>query len=137
MIVCLTPQIVLYQSILNFAGAFVTVCRCACSFGIINDLIFVTFFNFLTYPFLGLKYIKEHHTGYLVCVTPLQKCCRCFCHALQICMWFWHYHHFNFYHIFGVLNLAIFWLKYYQIPLQGTICAQLLIQFYTDQFETL
>ena len=45
-LVCAIPRTVLYQSIQNFAGSFVMVCRCAYGFGIIVNLFCVTFFDF-------------------------------------------------------------------------------------------
>ena len=85
-LVCATPYTVLYWPIWNFAGSFVMVCRYACDIGIVNNLIFVTFFFFYfwTSHFWGLNTIKVHYSGYLVCATPptVLKLYRPFCHGL-------------------------------------------------------
>ena len=66
------------------------------------------------------------------------KLYRCFCHGLKICMWFGYYPEIIFCHFFRRLNLAIFRRFYYQSEkIVGTLCAQLLLQFYADSFETL
>ena len=62
----------------------------------------------------------------------LSKLYRCFCHGLKICMWFGYYPQIIFGHFFR--NLRRF---YYQSEkIVGTLCAQLLLQFYIDSFET-
>ena len=65
-LVCATPHTILHQSIWNFAGSFVMVCRYACVFGIFDNLIFDIFFS----NFWGLNTIKVHYRWYLVCATP-------------------------------------------------------------------
>ena len=42
-----TPHTVIYPSIWNFSGSFAMVCRCSYGFGIMVNLIFVTFFRLL------------------------------------------------------------------------------------------
>ena len=67
----------------------------------------------------------------------LSKLYRCFCHGLKICMWFGYYPEIIFCHFFSNLNLVIFRRFYYQSEkIVGTLCAQLLLQFYIDSFET-
>ena len=65
------------------------------------------------------------------------KLYRCFSHGLKICMWFGYYPEIIFCHFFRNLNLVIFRRFYYQSEkIVGTLCAQLLLQFYIDSFET-
>ena len=67
----------------------------------------------------------------------LSKLYRCFSHGLKICMWFGYYPEIIFCHFFRNLNLVIFRRFYYQSEkIVGTLCAQLLLQFYIDSFET-
>ena len=70
----------------------------------------------------------------------LLKLYRCFCHDLKICMWFGYYLEIIFCHFFRNLNLVIlgvFTIIVYQSEkIVGTLCAQLLLQFYIDSFET-
>ena len=52
-------------------------------------------------------------------------------------MWFGYYPEIIFCHFFRNLNLVIFRRFYYQSEkIVGTLCAQLLLQFYIDSFET-
>ena len=67
----------------------------------------------------------------------LLKLYRCFCQGLKICMWFGYYPEVMFCHFFRHLNLVIFRRFYYQSEkIVGTLCAQLLLQFYADSIET-
>ena len=52
-------------------------------------------------------------------------------------MWFGYYPEIIFCYFFCNLNLVIFKCFYYQSEkIVGTLCAQLLLQFYIDSFET-
>ena len=54
---------------------------------------------------------------------------------LKICMWCGYNPQIIFYHFFRKLNFAIFQAFYYQSEwLVGTLCAQLLLQFYINSF---
>ena len=67
----------------------------------------------------------------------LSKLYRCFCHGLKIRMWFGYYPEIIFCHFLRNLNLVIFRRFYYQSEwIVGILCAQLLLQFYADSFET-
>ena len=37
------------------------------------------------------------------------KLCTCFCHGLEMCMWFWYNPWINFCHFFHFVNFVIFW----------------------------
>ena len=60
---------------------------------------------------------------------------RCLGHSLKICMRFGYNPQIIFYHFFHKLNLAIFQAVLLS-EIVGTLCAQLLLQFYIDSFET-
>ena len=58
-------------------------------------------------------------------------------HGLKICMWFGLYSPWIiFCHFFHNLNLVIFF-GHFSGWIEGKLCAQLLLQFNTDTFETL
>ena len=60
----------------------------------------------------------------------------CYGHGLKICMWFGYNPRIIFCHFFHNLNLVrFFW--HFRGWIDGTLCAQLLLQFNTDTFETL
>ena len=56
--------------------------------------------------------------------------------GLKICMWFGYIPWIIFCHFFHSLNLVIFFGNF-SGWIEGTLCAQLLLQFNTDTFETL
>ena len=59
-------------------------------------------------------------------------------HGLKICMWFGCNPWIIFCHFFHNLNLVIFFGHFSEIEwIEGTLCAQFLLQFNTDTFETL
>ena len=62
----------------------------------------------------------------------------CYGHGLKICMWFGYNSWIIFFFIFFFhnLNLVIFF-GHFSEWIEGTLCAQLLLQFNTDTFETL
>ena len=62
----------------------------------------------------------------------LYKCCD---HALKICISFGYNPQIIFCRFIHNLNLVIFW--HFIEWIEGTLCAQLLVQFNTDIFETL
>ena len=67
----------------------------------------------------------------------LLKLYECFCYGLKMCMRFEYHPEIIFCHFFRKLNLVIFRRFYYQSEwIVGTLCAQLLLQFYADSFET-
>ena len=77
-----------------------------------------------------------------MCATPPTVLCRFFRNltdvfVMVIVMWFGYYPEIIFCHFFHNLNLVIFRRFYYQSEkIVGTLCAQLLLQFYIDSFET-
>ena len=60
-----------------------------------------------------------------------------FCHGLEMCIWFGYNPWINFCHFFHFVNFVIFWPQILWKSTVGTLWAQLLIQFYTDLYETL
>ena len=55
-----------------------------------------------------------------------------------MCMWFWYYLQIIICYFFRILNLVIFEVGILSKGIDsGTLCAQLLLQFYADPFETL
>ena len=63
------------------------------------------------------------------------KLCMCFPHGMRMCMWIGHNCWINFCHFFDIVNLVIFHPDY--IGRGYLLCAQLLLQFCTNCFETL
>ena len=59
----------------------------------------------------------------------------CYGHGLKICTWFGYNPWIIFCHFFHNLNLVI--LGHFNERIEGTLGAQLLLQFNTDTFETL
>ena len=70
-------------------------------------------------------------------ILILLKLYRCLYHALKISMWFGYDPQINFYHFFRNLNFAIWHFDNESEWTVGTFSAQLLLQFYSDSFETL
>ena len=69
----------------------------------------------------------------------------CYGHGLKICMWFGYnpqiffchfYFLFYFFFFFSEFELGHFF-GHFNEWIEGTLCAQLLLQFNTDTFETL
>ena len=60
----------------------------------------------------------------------------CYGHGLKISMWFGYNTWIFFVIFFHNLNLVIFF-GHFSEWIEGTLCAHLLLQFYTDTFETL
>ena len=62
------------------------------------------------------------------------KLCRCFLHGVRMCMWFGYNCWIIFYHFFHFVNLVIFRPQCID---SGYLVSAILIQFYTNLFETL
>ena len=60
----------------------------------------------------------------------------CYGHGLKICMWFGYNPWVIFCHFFLQFELSHFF-GHFSEWIAGTLCVQLLLQFYTDTFETL
>ena len=138
-----TPLTVLYQSFWNFACVFIMVWGYICMwFGYNCEIIFCHFFNFVNLVSFWPQCIDS---GYLVSATPHTFFYRSF---------------WNFAHVFSIvwrcacgldIILALIFvtfstlrtlsfpdLRFYEsLWIVGTLWVQLLIQFYTDRFETL
>ena len=129
---------ILYQSFWNFAGVFIMVWGCACGFGYNCKIIFYHLFHFVNLVIFRPQCIDS---GYLVSATPHTilyrslKLCTCFLHGQKMCMWFGCNPCINFstWRTFSFSDLGL----YESFVTVGTLWAQLLIQFYTDLFETL
>ena len=115
-LVSATPHTILYRSFWNFAHVFSMVWRYACGLDIILALILVTFSNFELCHFLTSDSMKvyrqwvscEHNSSYNF-IPVFLKLCTCFCHSLEMCMWFGYNHWINFCHFFYFVNFVIFW----------------------------
>ena len=141
-LVSATPHTILYQSFWNFAHVFSMVWRCARGLDIILTFIFVTFSTLWTWVIFRHQCIDS---GYLVRATP---------HTI-LYQSFW-----NFAHVFSMVwrcaydldivlalmfvTFSTLWtlsfsdLRFYEnVVTVGTLWAQLLIQLYTNLFETL
>ena len=115
-LVSATPHTVLYWSFLNFLYVFTMVWRCAYGLDIILELIFVTFSTLLTLSFSDLRFYESLLTvGTLWAqlsynfIPIFMKLCTCFCHGLEMCMWFGYNPWINFCHFFHFVNFVIFW----------------------------
>ena len=75
---------------------------------------------------------------------PIYLKLMCYGHGLKICMWFGYNPWIIFCNFFHNLNLVIFFFFFFfggggghfSEWIEGTLCAQLLLQFNTDTFET-
>ena len=66
------------------------------------------------------------------------KLCTCFLHGMKMCIWFGYNPCINFFTFSTLRTLSFSDLRFYEnVVIVGTLWAQLLIQFYTDLFETL
>ena len=90
--------------------------RCACDLDVILTLIFVTFSTLRTLAFSDLRFY-EVYRQWLPCkcnslysfMPIFLKLCTCFCHGLEMCMWFEFNPAVNFCHFsFHFVNLVIF-----------------------------
>ena len=90
--------------------------------------------------FSGIFTMKVNGQWVPLCATPPTVSCQllymCYGHGLKICMWFGYNPWIIFCHFFHNLNLVIFF-GHFSEWIEGTLCAQLLLQFNTDTFETL
>ena len=114
-VVCLLGAYSSYSFILltlKLCRLFVIVYRCVCGFSIIVNFISVTFFDFWTKPFLGLKYYQSA-LPWVPCMCNSYRYQSKWDFAGPFGMWFWHFHQLNFCHFFQLLNLPILVLKYY------------------------
>ena len=78
------------------------------------------------------------HNSFFSFIPMLLKLYRCLNHALKTCKSFEYDPQINFYYFFSNFNLVI--LGYFDDGSEwtvGTVCAQLLLQCYSDSFETL
>ena len=92
--------------------------KCACGLDIILALSFLTFSTLRTLSFFDLRFYENVVTvGTLWAqlliqfYTDLLKLCTCFCHGLEICIWFGYNPWLNFYHFFHFMNFVIFWTQ--------------------------
>ena len=68
------------------------------------------------------------------------KLCRCFCHGLKMCIWFWGYPLVVLCQLFSLFRVFFFFFFFFsgQITIRiETFCAQLRLEFSTDHFETM
>ena len=115
-LVSATPHTILYQSFWNFARVFSMVWRCAYGLDIILAFIFVTFSTLQTLSFSDLRFYEnvvtvgtfERNSSYNFKLIFL-KLCTCFCHGLEMCIWFGYNPWINFCHFFHFVNFVIFW----------------------------
>ena len=71
-------------------------------------------------------------------IPILLKFYRCLDHGLKMCMWFGYYPQIILILLFRILNFIHFWHFNNEIELtKGSVCEQLLVQFYSNSFETL
>ena len=135
-----TPLTVFYQSFWNFTDVFFMVWGYACGLDIIVRLFFITFSTLWTY-FSTSVYRQwvpcERNSSYNF-IPIFLKLCKCFLHGLRMCMWFGYNPCVKFCYFFHFANFVIFWPQIlWKCCDSEYLWAQLLIQFYTDLFETL
>ena len=112
-LVSATPHTILYQSFWNFAHVFSMVWRCAYGLDIILAFIFVTFSlcelcHFLTSDSMKMLWQGvpcERNSSYNFMLIFL-KLCTCFCHGLEMCIWFGYNPWINFCHFFHLWTLS-------------------------------
>ena len=145
-LVSATPHTILYQSFWNFAHIFSMVWRCACALDIIFALIFVTFFHFANFVIFWPQMLwKGCDSGYLVSATPHTILYRFFWNFVHVFAMVWRCAHsldiileLIFVTFSTLWTLSFSDLRFYEsLETMGTLWAQLLIQFYTDHYETL
>ena len=121
--------------------------RCACGLDIILRLLFATFVHKLKLVALGIYYYQSESLVGIVCAQLLLRFYANTFETLQM-FYSWsidvHIMGYNpqFYFLFHVLHVK---LRHFSdvIPIKvnryvvGTLCAQLLLSFYDDSFETL
>ena len=136
-----TPLTVLYQPFWNFAGVFMMVLGCACGLDIIVRF-FYHFFDFVNLIFFWPQCIDS---GYLVSATPHTILYRSFWKFAHVFSMVWKYAYdldiilaLIFVTFSTLWTLSFSDLRLYEsVVAVGTLLAQLLIQFYTNLFETL
>ena len=141
-LVSATLLTVLYRSFWNFAGVFVMVWGCACDLDIVVRVVFGYFFHFV-----NLVIFRPHciDSGYLVSATAHTIFYRSFWNFAHVFSMVWRYAcgldiilALIFVTFSTLWNLSFSDLRFYEsVETVGTLWAQLLIQFYTDLFETL
>ena len=144
-LVSATPQTILYQSFWNFAHVFSMVWRCIW-FGYNPFINFYHFFHFANFcHFLTSDSMKCCDSGYLVSATPHTVLYWSFLNFVYVFTMVWR----CAYGLDIILELILvtfstLWtlslsdLRFYEsLETVGTLWAQLLIQFYTDLYETL
>ena len=80
---------------------------------IIQDLIFVTFSTLWTLSFSERRFYENlescgRNSSYNF-IAVLMKLCTCFCHGLEMCVWFGYNPWINFCHFFHFVYFVIFW----------------------------
>ena len=61
----------------------------------------------------------------------------CYGHGLKICMWFGYNPWIIFLSFFSQFEVSHYFFRHFSEWIEGTLCAQLLLQFNADKFETL
>ena len=113
-LVSAAPHTVLYWSFWNFVHVFTMVWRCAYGLDIILELIFVSFSTLWTLSFSDLRFYESLETvgtlwaQLLIQFYTVMKLCTCFCHGLEMCMWFGYNPWINFCHFFDFVNFVVF-----------------------------
>ena len=120
--------------------------RCACGLDMIFALIFVTFFHFANFVIFWPQILwKCCDSGYLVSATPHTILYRSFWNFVHVFAMVWRYAcgleiilELIFVTFSTLWTLSFSDLRFYEsLETVGTLWAQLLIQFYTDLYETL
>ena len=141
---CATPPTVLFRFSWNFTDAVTMLWRYAYMWFGYNPQIILSLFSQFELSHFSDIFTMKVNGQWVPCVRnsysfmPIHlKLYMCYGHGLKICMWFGYiilglffvifFHNLHFSHFFGHFSEWI----------EGTLCAQLLLQFYTDTFETL
>ena len=140
-LVSANPLTVFYWSSWNFADVFFIVWGCACGLDIIVGL-FYHFFHFVNLVIFQPQCIDS---GYRVSATPHTILYQSFWNFAHVFSMVWRYAYgldiilaFIFVTFSTLRTLSFSDLRFYEnVVTVGTLWAQLLIQFYTDLFETL
>ena len=144
-LVSATPHTILYQSFWNFAHVFSMVWRCACGLDIILALIFVAFSTLRTLWFSDLRFYESLETvGSLWAQLLIQFHTDLF-ETLHFFIMVWRYAYgldiileLIFVTFSTLWTLSFSDLRFYEsLETVGTLWVQLIIQFYTNLYETL
>ena len=114
-IVSATPHIILYRSFWNFAH-FLHGLKMCMWFGYNPCINFCHFFHFanfvISWPQILWKcrqWIPCERNSSNNFIPIFSKLCTCFCHGLEMCMWFGYNPCINFCHFFHFANFVISW----------------------------